>query len=143
MNELQPKDEPVPLLRWGGLCLDCDDAEAMARFYGELFGWRITGRDSPEDRAGGSGWISMSGPAGGPAVSFQAEEWYEPPTWPEEPGRASKMMHFEVGVEDMDAAVAAVIHAGGREAWPQPPDRDPTQLRVMLDPAGHPLCLCR
>jgi hypothetical protein len=31
--------------------------------------------------------------------------------------------------------------AGGVLASWQPPDRDPAGLRIMLDPAGHPLCL--
>lgn len=83
----------------------------------------------------------MSGPNGGPSVSFQAEEWYEPPTWPEVDGHRAKMMHFEVAVHDLDAAIALVMRAGGSEAPHQPEDRDPRHLRVMLDPAGHPFCL--
>lgn len=126
--------------RWGGVCLDCADAEEMARFYGELFGWSITARDERSNRQGGSGWIAMSGPSGGPGVSFQAESWYEPPTWPERPGAPAKMMHFEVGVDDLEAAVARVIAAGGRLAPEQPEGR--SDIRVVLDPAGHPFCLC-
>lgn len=113
----------------------------MARFYAEVFGWDVTARDSPDDRLGGSGWIAMSGTDGGPAVSFQAEEWYEPPTWPEVHDAQTKMMHFEIAVDDVDAAVAVVVQAGGRVAPHQPRDRDQNQLRVMLDPAGHPFCL--
>ena len=51
------------------------------------------------------------------------------------------MMHFEVLVDDLEAAVQLVVGSGGTEAAQQPPDRDPTRLRVMLDPAGHPFCL--
>jgi predicted enzyme related to lactoylglutathione lyase len=115
----------------------------MARFYGEVFGWEITSRDSPDSRLGGSGWVCMSGPPGGPSVSFQAEKWYEPPKWPEVSGAQAKMMHFEVVVDDVEAAVELVVRAGGRVAPTQPTDRDPYELRVMLDPAGHPFCLCR
>ncbi len=53
----------------------------------------------------------------------------------------TKMMHFEVMVDDLQAAVATAVDAGGTEAPWQPPDRDPGRIRVMLDPAGHPLCL--
>jgi catechol 2,3-dioxygenase-like lactoylglutathione lyase family enzyme len=129
-------------IRWGGVCLDCADAEEMARFYGTVFGWQVTAQDAPEDRRGGSGWISMSGPESVPTVSFQAEDWYEPPTWPEVPDATTKMMHFEVAVDDLNAAVTLVVQAGGRVAPHQPPDRDAARLRVMLDPAGHPFCLC-
>lgn len=132
-----------PNVSWSGVCLDCADAEEMARFYGDVFGWEVTGRDSPDARLGGSGWICMSGPRGGPTVSFQAEDWYEPPTWPEAPGEPTKMMHFEVVVDDVDAALEVVIRAGGRVAPTQPAHRNRRELRVVLDPAGHPFCLCR
>ena len=74
-------------------------------------------------------------------MGFQGEPGYRPPVWPDRPDRPSKMMHLEVLVHDLDAAVALVVEHGGVEASPQPPDRDPSRLRVMLDPAGHPFCL--
>jgi catechol 2,3-dioxygenase-like lactoylglutathione lyase family enzyme len=129
-------------LRWSGLCLDCSDAEELARFYGEAFGLITLARDEPDEEWGGSPWILMGSPDGGPTLSFQAERWYEPPTWPEAEGGLPKMMHLEVQVNSVDEAVAIVVSAGGRVAPHQPPDRDPTELRVVLDPAGHPFCLC-
>jgi hypothetical protein len=51
------------------------------------------------------------------------------------------MMHFEVGVTNLDSAVDLALSAGASAAPHQPPDHDPHQLRVMLDPAGHPFCL--
>lgn len=123
-----------PLLRWMGVCLDCADAEELARFYGRLLGWEITG--------GGGDWINMRDPAGGVGLNFQAEEWYEPPVWPEQRGAQTKMLHFEILVDDIEAAVAFAVAAGARIADHQPEDRDQNQLRIMLDPAGHPFCLC-
>jgi hypothetical protein len=74
-------------------------------------------------------------------LNIQGEAWYEPPTWPERPDEQAKMLHFEVEVDDLEAAVATALGAGGTEAPWQPPDRDRERIRVMLDPAGHPLCL--
>jgi hypothetical protein len=51
------------------------------------------------------------------------------------------MFHMEVEVDDVAAAVAQAIDLGGREAPWQPPDRNQDRIRVVLDPAGHPLCL--
>jgi catechol 2,3-dioxygenase-like lactoylglutathione lyase family enzyme/uncharacterized damage-inducible protein DinB len=119
-----------PSLRWTGVCIDCADAEALADFYGRLLGWEVTGRD-------GAGWISMRDPGGGTGLLFQAEAAYRPPAWPEQPGGQDKMLHFEIRVPDLDAAVAHAIAAGGRQAEYQPQER----VRVMLDPAGHPFCL--
>lgn len=133
--------ESRPSFNWGGVCIDCADAEELAEFYGRLLGWEVTARDTPDSRKGGSGWISMRDPAGGVALSFQAEEWYQPPVWPEEPGAQAKMLHFEIAVDDLEAAVAYAIVAGATVAPHQPEDRDQSQLRVMLDPAGHPFCL--
>jgi hypothetical protein len=51
------------------------------------------------------------------------------------------MIHFEIRVDDVGAAVARAIALGAREAPQQPADRNANTLRVMLDPAGHPFCL--
>jgi catechol 2,3-dioxygenase-like lactoylglutathione lyase family enzyme len=130
-----------PTIEWRGVCLDCRDAEAMAAFYGKLLGWEVTARDGADTRSGGAAWIGMRDPAGGVNLSFQAEEWYEPPVWPESHTAQTKMMHFEVAVDDLEAAVNFAVSAGATIAPHQPRDRDPNQLRIMLDPAGHPFCL--
>ncbi len=121
-------------IKWTTVTLDCRDAEALASFYGGLFGWEINDRD-------GIGWVQVRDPDGGIGLNFQADNSYEPPTWPDEHGRQAKMMHFEILVEDLDAAVSRVLRARGAEASYQPADRDQTRLRIMLDPAGHPFCL--
>jgi hypothetical protein len=120
------------------VCLDCDDAHAMAGFYGALLGWEPTVTE-PD-------WVLMRNPDGGIGLSFQAEPSYRSPTWPEEGGLQQKMIHLDVRVtpssgqapeEALAAALDATMAAGGRPADHQPRD----DLRVVLDPAGHPLCL--
>lgn len=123
-----------PAVTWTTITMDCSDAEALAAFYVGLLGWEITARD-------GAGWVQARDPEGGVGLNFQAEPGYEPPIWPAEPGRQTKMLHLECLVDDLEAAVAAARSLGGCEASFQPPDRDQRRLRVMLDPAGHPLCL--
>jgi catechol 2,3-dioxygenase-like lactoylglutathione lyase family enzyme len=123
-----------PLARLTGVCIDCADAEALAEFYRRLLGWEITARD-------GHGWVQIGDPARGISLNVQAEEWYRPPTWPEQPDGQDKMLHFEIEVDDLEAAVAVAVAAGGEPAPWQPPDRDQSRIRVMLDPAGHPFCL--
>ena len=125
----------TPAVRLGGICLDCADAEALAAFYCRLLSWEELARD-------GSDWISI-GPAGGGSVhlNLQAEPWYAPPSWPEQPGEQHKMAHLELAVDDVDAAVAFAVSCGATVAAHQPADRDPSTLRVLLDPAGHPICL--
>jgi catechol 2,3-dioxygenase-like lactoylglutathione lyase family enzyme len=117
------------LLRLQTINIDCSDAQAMADFYGPMFGWDITYHDGS--------FILMRDPAGATGLSFQARDDYHPPTWPEEPGKQEKMLHLEVRVNDLDAAVAFALACGARLAEYQ----GRSDLRVMLDPAGHPFCL--
>ena len=120
------------------VCLDCDDAHAMAGFYGALLGWEPTFTE-PD-------WVLMRNPDGGIGLSFQAEPSYRSPTWPEQGDLQQKMIHLDVRVtplpgqspeEALAAALDVAVAAGGRPADHQPRD----DLRVVLDPAGHPLCL--
>jgi hypothetical protein len=142
----------MPTVALGTVCIDCFDAHEMARFYGGLLGWEPTFTE-PD-------WVLMRNPAGGTGLSFQADPAYERPTWPEAPGNQQKMLHLDVrvtpagaspgsaspdeadfsdeaGQAALDAAAELAVTAGGRLA-----DHQPRQdLRIILDPAGHPLCL--
>lgn len=46
-------------------------------------------------------------------------------------------MHLDIGVDDLDAAVAWAVEAGASLAEVQPQQH----VRVMLHPHGHPFCL--
>ena len=119
--------------RLRGITLDCVDADELAAFYVALLGWEIVDRDP-------RGWVQVAGDAD-VHINVQAEPRYVEPVWPDEPGEQQKMLHFELQVDDLPAAFERAIAAGGRLADHQPPDRDPDRIRVVLDPAGHPLCL--
>jgi catechol 2,3-dioxygenase-like lactoylglutathione lyase family enzyme len=125
-----PDARTRPAVRWTGVCIDCADAEELADFYGQLLGWKVTDRD-------GEGWIAMRDPGGGVGLLFQAEAAYRAPIWPEAAAGQDKMLHFEIEVDDLDAAVARAVELGARVAEHQPR----AGVRVMLDPAGHPFCL--
>jgi len=119
-----------PALRWTGVCIDCADADELAAFYAQLLGYEVT-------RTDGEGWRAMRAPDGGTDLLIQADPNYRPPTWPETAAGQDKMLHFEIHVDDLDAAVAHALSAGARQAEFQPQEG----VRVMLDPAGHPFCL--
>jgi len=111
--------------------LDAPDPRALAEFYHRLLGWPI-GRDEPD-------WVTLRPPDGGAGLSFQTEPAYVRPVWPAGPGDPRMMMHLDIEVDDLDAAVARAVEAGATVAEYQP-QRD---VRVCLDPAGHPFCLWR
>jgi len=47
------------------------------------------------------------------------------------------MMHLEIQVDDLEAGVAHAVAQGATLAGFQPQE----DVRVCLDPAGHPFCL--
>ena len=49
------------------------------------------------------------------------------------------MMHLDFQVGDLEDAVAEAVALGASLASDQPQDN----VRVLLDPAGHPFCLVR
>jgi hypothetical protein len=62
---------------------------------------------------------------------------YEPPVWPNTTGRQQMMMHLDIAVDDVDRAVAWAVQSGPTVAPVQPH----VDVRVVLDPDGHPFCL--
>lgn len=118
-----------PRMRLSATVLDAPDAPALASFYERLLGWKRVA-DEPE-------WVTLHPPDGGSGLSFQAEPNFVAPTWPSVPGAQLMMLHLDIAVEDLDAGVDWAVEAGARLADFQPQD----DVRVMLDPVGHPFCL--
>ncbi|MBW8767688.1 MAG: VOC family protein, partial [Geodermatophilales bacterium] len=70
-------------------------------------------------------------------LSFQLEEKHVPPVWPAGDGDPRMQLHLDIEVDDLEAAVAVAVGGGATVADFQPQD----DVRVLLDPAGHPFCL--
>jgi len=109
--------------------LGAPDAGELAAFYERLLGWTRVD-DEP-------GWVKLRGTGGGTALAFQTEDGYVRPVWPGEPGAQQQMAHLDIGADDLGAAIGWAVRNGATEAAFQPQD----DVRVMLDPAGHPFCL--
>jgi catechol 2,3-dioxygenase-like lactoylglutathione lyase family enzyme len=120
-----------PHMRIAAAVLGAPDPRALGAFYARLFGWAVV-QDDP-------GWVMVRPPAGGTGLSFQREPDYVPPVWPPRPGRQQMMVHLDIAVDDLEAAVARALEAGATLADYQPQ----AHVRVLLDPAGHPFCLAR
>jgi catechol 2,3-dioxygenase-like lactoylglutathione lyase family enzyme len=109
--------------------LSAPDPGALARFYQRLLGWEIE-TEEPD-------WVTLRDPAGGVGLAFQSESGYARPTWPPRAGAQQMMMHLEIRVDDLESAVAHAVGCGATLADFQPQE----DVRVCLDPAGHPFCL--
>ncbi len=109
--------------------LDAPDPKELALFYQRLLGWPIAA-DEPD-------WVTLRPDDGTPGLSFQREERLAPPTWPAGPGDQQMQLHLDIEVDDLAGAVQVAVEAGATVAEFQPQD----DVRVLLDPAGHPFCL--
>ena len=117
------------LTGWVGTVLSARDPVVLARFYSALLGWEI-GRETPE-------WVTIGMPGTTHYLAFAIDEHHEPPVWPSRPGEPMMQLHLDVGVTDVDQATAEAVSLGAVVAAHQPQD----DVRVLLDPAGHPFCL--
>ena len=113
--------------------LGTPDPPGLAEFYQQLLGWVY--RD--EDHASDDTWVVIKPPEGGPGLSFQLEKDHVPPVWPGGPADQQMQLHLDIGVEELEPGVARAEQLGATQASHQPQD----DVRVMLDPAGHPFCL--
>lgn len=114
---------------WWGVVLDAPDPEALAEFYSGLLGWQISSRESA--------WLAIQQPGTECYLGFHENPDYVSPTWPPAAGEQQMMMHLDFEVDDLAGAVEDAIAAGARIAEFQPQQ----DVRVMLDPVGHPFCL--
>jgi catechol 2,3-dioxygenase-like lactoylglutathione lyase family enzyme len=119
----------APVLKMFSVVLDAPDAAELAAFYRRLLGWPVE-KEEPD-------WITLRAPDGGAGLSFQTEPAYLRPVWPAGPGDPQMQAHLDIEVEDLATAGAHAVAAGAVLAGYQPQD----DVRVYLDPAGHPFCL--
>jgi len=116
-----------PKMTVSATVLDSPDPEALAEFYHRLLGWPY-GEKSPE-------WVTLR-PPDSIGLSFQREERYRRPVWPSTEHDQQMSLHLDIGVEDLDQAVAYARSLGADVADFQPQEG----VRVCLDPDGHPFC---
>lgn len=106
--------------------LDSSDVARDARFWASVLGWEVA--HSQDEYA-------MLADPDGVALGLGSVPDHQPPGWPNVNG--SKQFHFDLAVDDLDAAVAACVDLGATFPAEQPGET----WRVLLDPSGHPFCL--
>jgi catechol 2,3-dioxygenase-like lactoylglutathione lyase family enzyme len=104
--------------------IDCPDPSALAAFYAQLIGLRVT--HESED------WVVIAENDTSSGVAFQLAPDHQPPQWPN-PDRPQQF-HLDVMVEDPVAAEPEILALGAQ--------RLPGE-NVYADPAGHPFCVIR
>jgi predicted enzyme related to lactoylglutathione lyase len=113
------------------ISLECANPAGQARFYADMLGWEVTHSEDEyamiSDGTTSLGWGRRAG--------------YQPPTWAEGGDEdAPKRYHVDVYVEDLDDGETRTVKLGATKPDFQPGE---ARWRVMLDPDGHPFCLCK
>jgi catechol 2,3-dioxygenase-like lactoylglutathione lyase family enzyme len=116
----------------GNIAVDCKDAAELRNFYAALLGAETLEK-----------WHcpALKLPGGTLVIFMQDDEFeYAPPVWPEEPGKPQKQMHFDFQANDIEEAAKEAERLGARRAEKQ---YGGEWWITMIDPDGHPFCLCR
>jgi len=123
--DLCEKDGVGSVMGLFAVTIDAPDASALAGFYADLLGMKVT-YDGPEGAL-------ITGD--GKNVMFQQVSGYTPPRWPDP--AYPQQAHLDIVVDDMDTGEARALELGASRL----PGGGDT-FRVFADPAGHPFCLC-
>ena len=121
-------DVPAVPVRFDVVALDTPDPPRLSAFYCALLGWTVERAD--ED------WITISGGSGA-RLAFQLAPDHVPTTWPDP--AVPQQVHLDLAVDDLAAASAYAESLGARRlSGPEVQEG----FVVLLDPSGHPFCLC-
>ncbi|MFV0352032.1 MAG: VOC family protein [Oscillospiraceae bacterium] len=134
---MENKNTPLtqPAIRLGSFVLECKAPKDLAGFYSKLLGVPLAEESD--------GWCIIKLPGSGIELSFQRDEEYQPPVWPGSGNEQQMMAHLDLFTKDRLAAVEYAVALGAvvppvqycEPEWNQ-------QWTTLLDPAGHPFCLC-
>jgi catechol 2,3-dioxygenase-like lactoylglutathione lyase family enzyme len=114
---------------WWGVVLDCADVAELTHFYAELRGWKIRSLDDKD------GCLDVG--EGVAYLNIQHNRDFVRPSLPAKPGEQQMQLHLDFEVSDLAAETARAVVLGAALAEYQPQQN----VRVLLDPAGHPFCL--
>lgn len=117
---------PRPAISFGSLVIDTDDPERLARFYAALLDVSIVEENEL--------WWTVRLPDGRD-LDFQLNIAYRPPTWSST--EVPQQFHLDLVVDDLAAAIAYAESLGARRI-----ERLGGRSVAMIDPSGHPFCLC-
>lgn len=117
----------MAIARLGSITLDCEDPSALAAFWRDMLDGEITHASEK--------FVTVKIPQG--LLTAIRVPDHRAPTWPE--SAVPKQIHLDLAVDDLEVAEAEAVRLGARIATEQ---YVPERCRVLLDPAGHPFCLC-
>lgn len=124
-----------PVIKFMSVVLDCKDPPKLAEFYAKLLGGEANHLMKQ--------YSIVTIPGEKCYLSCQLNEDYVPPVWPDVLGKQAQMEHLDFAVKDMEASIQYALSIGATEPAVQywQPGWGPRWF-TLLDPEGHPFCLC-
>ncbi|MFO1499448.1 MAG: VOC family protein [Verrucomicrobiota bacterium] len=116
---------PNPIIRWQ---IVSPEPERVAKFYHQLFGWKVSAANALGYREFKTGAISPSPVDGG--------------VWPAAPGQGP-LAQFYVEVDDVAEYVEKASQLGAQVIIPKSVLPDGDTMAILLDPAGLSFGICR
>jgi catechol 2,3-dioxygenase-like lactoylglutathione lyase family enzyme len=125
-----------PFVRATSVTVMTPDPLLLADFYARLLGVEVTATEPPPpDGPAADAFAQIRMPH--LTLNFEYEVQWTRPVWPAEAGHQSATQHLDLWVGDLEASSAWATECGATLADTQPQD----DVRVFLDPSGHPFCL--
>ena len=112
-----------------GVVLDSRTPHDLARFYATLLDWQLAIDDDS--------YATVLPPDGVTYLGFHRNDQHVRPVWPSDSEHPQQQLHLDFEVQDLAQAVAHAVELGATIAEAQPQEN----VRVLLDPDGHPFCL--
>ena len=111
-----------------GTVVDCRNPEDLAKFYANLLGYMVVQSEAD--------WAVIGDSPDRPGIAFQFVDNFNAPEWPS--GDIPTQIHFDIRVEDFEAAVAEIESLGGRLL-----SKSSETFWVCTDSEGHPFCIIK
>ena len=129
-------DRQRPSVRVTSVTVMTPEPLVLADFYARLLRVEVSATEPPAPGApAAAGFAQIRMPH--LTLNFEYEEQWSRPVWPAEAGHQSATQHLDLWVADLEASSAWATECGAALADAQPQD----DVRVFLDPSGHPFCL--
>lgn len=123
-------------IEWTSVTIMAPAPRELAAFYARLLSAAVTASEPPgPGEPAQAGWAQVR--ANERTLNFEFERCWSPPQWPAQRGRQFSSQHLDLQVLDLAAATDWALECGARLAEAQPQE----DVRVLVDPAGHPFCL--
>ncbi len=117
-------------LRWQCIVVDCIEPAALARWWAELLGWRITFEEPDE--------VVLEPPEGSPEDGVSPDILF---IRVPEPKQVKNRIHLDLRPEDQEAEVARAETLGAQRV--DVGQTDDVTWVVMADPEGNEFCILR